>query len=80
MPIYEYRHLKKTGSCRERFEIIELARKEPLKVCPDCGQPVEMVPSIFTGKTNILSPANLKEKGFTKMVRDREKGGYRKVD
>lgn len=79
MPIYEYRHLKKTEACREHFEIIELIRKAPLKVCPDCGRPVEMVLSIFTGRTNILSPANLKEKGFTKMVRDREKGGYRKM-
>jgi predicted nucleic acid-binding Zn ribbon protein len=80
MPIYEYRHLKKTGSCPEQFEKIELTPKKPISVCPDCGQPVERILSIFTGKANILSSSNLKEKGFTKMVKDREKGGYRKID
>jgi hypothetical protein len=80
VPIYEYRHLKDSGTCPEHFEIIELAQKKPLTSCPKCGRPVERILSIFSGKSNILSPSNLKEKGFTKLVKDREKGGYRKID
>lgn len=80
MPIYEYRHTEKTAGCKEVFEIIAVSSQDGLKNCPKCGGPVEKIPSIFSGRANVLAPSNLKEKGFTKLVKDREKGGYRKVD
>lgn len=79
MPIYEYRHLKKPEKCREEFEIIEVSVKAPIKICPDCGKPVERILSNFSCYDNILADSNLKDKGFTKMVKDKEKGGYRKI-
>ncbi|MBI5178430.1 MAG: zinc ribbon domain-containing protein [Nitrospinae bacterium] len=79
MPIYEYRHLTKPDKCKEEFELIETISATPLKNCPECGQPVERMMSRFSAKDNILADNNLKDKGFTKLVRDDEKGGYRKV-
>ena len=68
MPIYEYRHKKKPGNCQDPFEIIELAVKEPRKLCRKCKKPVERIVSGFSTYKNILSDSNLKEKGFTKWV------------
>ncbi len=79
MPIYEYRHVDKPEKCREIFEIIEISPKDSIRKCPDCGRPVERILSKFSSHENILATSNLKDKGFTKMVKDNEKGGYRKV-
>ena len=35
VPIYEYA----CGTCEHRFETIQRARDEPLKDCPECGEP-----------------------------------------
>jgi len=55
---------------------------DALKKCPECGQPIERIISrcaINTrGEKSMLSDRNLKEKGFTKLVKD-DSGGYRKV-
>ncbi len=68
MPIYEYRHKGKSGSCKDPFEVIELAAKVPRKNCPKCKKPVERIVSGFSAHKNVLSDSNLKEKGFSKWV------------
>lgn len=70
MPIYEYKHKEKPGNCPDPFEVIELGRKEPRKICPKCKKPVEKIISGFSPGKNVLSDSNLKEKGFTKWVPD----------
>ncbi len=79
MPIYEYKHKKKPDKCKDPFEVIASIKDEALSECPRCGQQVERVLSAFTGKVNIFADSNLKEKGFTKLVKDNVNGGYRKV-
>ncbi|TKJ31336.1 MAG: FmdB family transcriptional regulator [Chloroflexi bacterium B3_Chlor] len=39
MPIYEY----ECQTCRHRFERLQHFSDEPVKVCPDCGAPVQRV-------------------------------------
>jgi putative FmdB family regulatory protein len=86
MPTYEYQACKpKAGCehCRQRFEVRQSMRDEPLAACPQCGQPVERLISACGISTrpsekSMLSDKNLKAKGFTKLVN--EGGGkYRKV-
>lgn len=79
MPIYEYQPDEKGCSyCRDGFEVMQAMSDEPLAKCPECGAPCHRVISVpaRTGK-NILSDANLAEKGFTKYVR-RSDGQYTK--
>lgn len=68
MPIYEYRHKEMAGNCPDPFEIIELAAKKSLEICPKCKKPVERIVSGFSAHKNILSDSNLREKGFSKWV------------
>ncbi len=79
MPIYEYRHKHEPSKCKDPFEVIAAIKDDALSECPTCGQPVERILSAFKGKVNIFADSNLKEKGFTKLVKDHVKGGYRKV-
>lgn len=78
MPIYEYRHKQKPAKCKDPFEAFASVKDESLTECPLCGGPVERILSTFSGKVNIFADSNLKEKGFTKLVKDGS-GGYRKV-
>ena len=76
MPIYEYKHTGKKGKdCEDPFEVMQQMSDEPLTECPTCGKPVEKILSAFRPQTNMMSTSNLKEKGFTKLVR-RDKGVY----
>ncbi|HTL54009.1 MAG TPA: zinc ribbon domain-containing protein [Planctomycetota bacterium] len=78
MPIYEYEHLKNHGTtCEPVFELMQAMSDPSLTVCPTCGKPVRRIISLSTGKVNKFSKTNLKEKGFTKLVR-RDKGVYEK--
>ncbi|MDH5541530.1 MAG: zinc ribbon domain-containing protein [Nitrospinota bacterium] len=77
MPIFEYKHVDKTTKCRDPFEFITLAEK-PLDFCPVCQDRVIRILSPFSHGKNHLSNSNLKDKGFSKFVRDGE-GGYRKT-
>ena len=86
MPTYEYQARHPTSACdhcRQRFEVRQSMRDEPLKTCPQCGQPIERLISACgistrpSGKS-LLSDKNLKAKGLTKLVN--EGGGkFRKV-
>lgn len=79
MPIYEYKHRGKSQGCADPFEIMAKISDPPLKKCPNCHKPVERILSNFLGKTNILSDANLKDKGFAKLVKNSD-GGYTKIN
>ncbi len=78
MPIYEYRHKQIPDKCKDPFEVFAAIKDEAITDCPLCGAPVERILSPFTGKANIFADSNLKEKGFTKLVKNGS-GGYRKV-
>ena len=46
MPIYEYQAIKSDNSCEicyNGFEILQQVTEDPLKICPDCGQPVKKI-------------------------------------
>ncbi|MGH7144639.1 MAG: FmdB family zinc ribbon protein [Planctomycetota bacterium] len=78
MPIYEYEHVAQKGkNCTAVFEEFQTMQDPPLTACPVCGKPVHRLISRSTGKVNILANSNLKEKGFTKLVR-KDKGVYEK--
>ncbi len=86
MPTYEYQACDATKACdycRERFEVVQSMKDEPLTACPKCGGPVERAISLCAVSTAqsakcMLSDKNLKQKGFTKLVN--EGGGkFRKV-
>ena len=77
MPIYEYEHLGPACRLGQHFEISQSISSEKLSVCPECGQQVKRLISIFsvnTPKTN----SDLKSHGFTKLVR-RDDGVYENV-
>lgn len=85
MPIYEY--LAKDPSrgcahCRNPFEVKQSIHDAALKKCPECGAAIERRITrcaVNTRSTkSMLSDRNLKEKGFTKLVKE-DKGRYRKV-
>ena len=85
MPIYEYCTAdpkRACEHCRRAFEVRQAMRDEALKKCPECGGPVERLISRCAVNTrsqkSMLSDKNLKEKGFTKLVKE-DAGRYRKV-
>lgn len=69
MPIYEYESEKPgCDACRERFEVIQPVKDEPLTKCPECGAPVHRIFSSFApikSDRQTLSPKNLASKGLT---------------
>jgi putative FmdB family regulatory protein len=86
MPTYEYTAVEPGTACdlcRERFEVQQSMKDDPLTVCPDCGKPVQRLISLCQVSTaqsskSMLSDKNLKKKGFTKLVN--EGGGkFRKI-
>ena len=86
MPTYEYQTIDSKQACdycRKRFEIRQSMKDTPLKKCPRCGGAVERVVSLCSISTtqsqkSMLSDKNLKEKGFTKLVKEGD-GRYRKT-
>ncbi|MBP7746448.1 MAG: zinc ribbon domain-containing protein [Phycisphaerae bacterium] len=86
MPTYEYQAERPEAGCehcRQRFEVQQSMRDEPLKRCPQCNGPIVRLISACGISTQMseramLSDKNLKAKGFTKLVN--EGGGkFRKV-
>lgn len=86
MPTYEYQAEDSTAGCehcRDRFEVRQSMRDEPLTRCPQCGGRVTRLISRCGVSTSpstksLLGDKNLKAKGFTKLVN--EGGGkFRKV-
>jgi putative FmdB family regulatory protein len=70
MPLYEYRPSGNASCdyCRDGFEDWQRLSEAPLAACPACDAPVERVMSSFrVGTGNVLSSANLKAHGFTRL-------------
>jgi len=77
MPIYEYEHISKSCSLGKVLEVEQSMRDEELKRCPNCRAPVRKILSRFY----VSAPkgdAELRDKGFTKLVR-RDDGVYENV-
>ena len=78
MPNYEYIAKDQTKACdycRQRFEVVQSMKDDPLTNCPKCGNHIERVISVCAVSTrqstkSMLSDKNLKEKGFTKLVNE----------
>ena len=85
MPTYGYQSTGKKGCplCREGFDIVQSIKDDPLEACPDCSAPIKRVITAAyintrTSTKTLLSDANIKKHGFTKLVN--EGGGkFRKV-
>jgi len=85
MPTYEYvasDPQRACDHCRQPFEVRQPMRAAPLARCPRCGAAVQRLISRCAVNTrsvkSMLSDRNLKEKGFTKLVKEGP-GRYRKV-
>lgn len=77
MPIYEYEHTDAVCRLGKSFEWTQSISSEKLSKCPECGEPVKRLVSLFsvsTPKTN----SDLKNLGFTKLVK-RDDGMYENV-
>jgi len=80
MPFYEYEAVDKGCSyCCDGFEELQKMKDPRIEKCPECGSPVVRVISKVNMCKDVLGNANLKEKGFTKLVR-KDKGVYEKVN
>jgi putative FmdB family regulatory protein len=76
MPIYVYEHLDGTpDDCQEQLEVIQRMSEAHLTVCPVCERPVRRVVARFAPRVSILGAANVRDKGFTRLVR-KDKGVY----
>jgi putative FmdB family regulatory protein len=80
MPFYEYEVIGDgCPYCTEGFEELQKMKDAHLRACPKCGALVRRIISRANISKDILGNANLKEKGFTKLVR-KDKGVYEKVN
>lgn len=81
MPIYEYRAANEKNNCkvcRVGFERLQSISDQPLRVCPECGAPVERIispPAVGASKSSFDDRA--KDAGFSKLKRI-SKGEYEK--
>jgi putative FmdB family regulatory protein len=78
MPVYEYQAAEGgCDHCRDGFDTLQSVSAEPLTECPECGGAIRRLLSRVNYSRNIMSRSNLKDKGFTKLVR-RDSGVYEK--
>ena len=77
MPIYEYEHLESPCERGRVFEFEQRISSPPLEECPSCGGPIKRILSRVGYKKN-RSDSELRDKGFTKLVR-RDDGIYENV-
>lgn len=80
MPIYEYEHTAAKGpDCKDPIETMQSISEEPLKACPDCGNPVRRIVSQTSFAFPIdLNPDKTAKQGFT-TYRKTGKGTYEKA-
>lgn len=77
MPIYEYEHVGQGCTLGKTFEIRQSITSDKLTSCPQCGQLVKKIISLFSVSTP-TGNSELKNQGFTKLVR-RDDGVYENV-
>jgi putative FmdB family regulatory protein len=75
MPIYEYEHHPPVDDCQQVFELLQRMSEEATTLCPVCGKPVRRMVGRFAPRVAILGSANIRDKGFTRLVR-KDKGVY----
>ena len=76
MPVYVYEHTGKPGKdCKKQFEVHQDFGSEHIKKCPKCNRKVQRIITTANFTVDHLSSSNLKEKGFSKLVR-KDKGVY----
>jgi putative FmdB family regulatory protein len=77
MPLYEYEHTGKPCKKGKTFEVTQDFEDDALEKCPHCGRKVVR---LISGASIQFTkgPAELKNMGFTKLVR-RDKGVYENV-
>ena len=79
MPIYIYKAAEKgCDYCKDSFEILQSMSDKPLTRCPRCNGKVKKSPTMVSGGVPTLSDSNLRDKGFTKLVK-RGDGTYEKT-
>ena len=78
MPTYLYEHLEEACENGKEFDYVQPMKDEKLQTCPDCGRPVRRLVSPGVGYAAPRSDSQLKDMGFTKLVR-RDKGVYENV-
>ena len=82
MPIYEYQASGPNSceTCAESFDVLQKIADEPLKLCPECFNPVERKisrPNLASPKPS-LSEESIAKHGLTQF-RKVEKGVYEKT-
>lgn len=82
MPIYEYQANSENSCdhCINGFEFMQKITDEPLKLCPQCHNPVQRKISRpnLTSQSPSLKQDNLEKHGFTQFKKV-EKGVYEKT-
>lgn len=86
MAIYEYESCAPSSECahcRNGFEVRQAMADDPLKTCPECGNPIRRIISRTAVSTPLFSKSNLSDKnikrhGFTKLVNEGD-GKFRKI-
>jgi len=76
MPVYVYEHIDDPPEgCGKNFEFHQEFGSRHLKKCPKCKEKVRRIIVSANFTIDRLSHTELKDKGFTKLVR-RDKGTY----
>jgi len=82
MPIYEYQTSGKgfCDHCRTPFDVMQKLDDEPLKLCPECHNPVtrKISPPNLASSSPSLSPENIEKHGYTQFKKI-DKGVYEKT-
>lgn len=78
MPTYLYEHTEEACENGKEFDYVQPMRDEKLTTCPDCQRPVRRLVSPGVGVTAPRSNSQLKDLGFTKLVK-RDTGVYENV-
>jgi putative FmdB family regulatory protein len=82
MPIYEYQAYGQANCdhCKAVFDVMQKMSDEPLKICPDCHNPVRRKISRpnLASQAPSLSEENIEKHGLTQFKKV-EKGVYEKT-
>jgi putative FmdB family regulatory protein len=73
MPIYEYAAVTQgCAYCEAHFDLRQKLSEDELRVCPQCGAPVQRVlsaASVAIGNAHTLKESNVAKNGFTQYRR-----------
>lgn len=82
MPVYVYEAIdpkKSCPKCRDSFEITQSIKDDKLKVCPECGFPIQrVIQTVAFGSSKTDLHYRAKRAGF-KCLKKVSKGEYEKM-